>query len=77
MKKIPFTVAILSLSATGINAQNTYECKGFSMTGEGKMICEYLDSYDKKTRHVFANISEDTVVYTVIRENPDKSLDML
>lgn len=59
------------------NVKRTYECNGFSMTAEGDKICEYLDDYDKKTRHVFAGIEGDTVIYTIFRENEDKSLDML
>jgi hypothetical protein len=81
MKKLLIATAILSMSFTGSFAQGsvkrTYECNGFSMTAEGDLICEYLDDYDKKTRHVFAGIEGDTVIYTIFREDPDNSLDML
>ncbi|MBL7702279.1 MAG: hypothetical protein JNM14_08510 [Ferruginibacter sp.] len=56
---------------------NTWELKGFKMTGEGKKIAQYIGADDGKTRHNFVTIIDDTIVYTVIRLNDNGSVDAM
>jgi hypothetical protein len=77
LKKMICTAMMLFSSNVFLNAQDTKECDGFKMTSEGKKICTYLDDYDGKTRNVYADIRQDTIIYTIFRTNSDGSLDMM
>lgn len=75
-KTITLAIALLFTSSI-LHAQDTKECDGFKMTSEGKKICTYLDDYDGKTRNVYADIRQDSIIYTIFRTNSDGSLDMM
>lgn len=77
IKKMIYAAMMLFATNTFVMAQDTKECDGFKMTSEGKKICTYLDDYDGKTRNVYADIRQDTIIYTIFRTNSDGSLDMM